>query len=120
VRRIRVQLPATLVIATLLLMPHLAEANTRSQQHYAKGLIPFQAGQWQSAYASFTNATKRRPHDAVARYYRGIAGATSAFVQESIADLEAALQIRPDLAKRCSTSASSISRRASTSAPSRG
>lgn len=95
--RFRVDLPATLVIATLLLAPQLAAANTRSQQHYAKGLIPFQAGQWQSAYASFSNATKADPTDAVALYYRGITGAHLGFVQESIADLEKALQIRPDL-----------------------
>ncbi len=95
--RIRVQLPATLVMMLLLIAPHHAVANTQSQQHYAKGLIPFQAGQWQAAYASFTNATKADPDDAMALYYRGISGARLGFLQESIADVEKALQLRPDL-----------------------
>lgn len=100
-RRIRVQLPAILaaVISTAVgLVPaHPAAANTRSQQHYAKGLVPFQAGQWESAYASFTNAAKADPQDAIARYYRGITAARLGFVQEAINDLEMALQVRPDL-----------------------
>lgn len=95
--RFRVELPAILIVALLLLLPRFAQANTRSQQHYAKGLIPFQAGQWQSAYASFTNATRADPNDAVALYYRGITGAQLGFLQESIADVEKALEIRPDL-----------------------
>ncbi len=100
-RRIRVQIPAALLIALgsvlTAVLPPAASANTRSQQHYAKGLIPFQAGQWESAYASFSNAAKADPDDAVARYYRGITGAHLGFVQESINDLELALQTRPDL-----------------------
>lgn len=97
VGRIRVQLSATLVVMLLLIGPHHAAANTQSQQHYAKGLIPFQAGQWEAAYASFTNATKADPDDAMALYYRGISGARLGFLQESIADVEGALQRRPDL-----------------------
>lgn len=100
-RRTLVEFPAALVIAIALVLalaaPWAAEANTRSQQHYAKGLVPFHAGQYESAYASFSNAAKADPQDAVARYYRGIAAARLGFVQEAINDLEAALQIRPDL-----------------------
>ncbi len=81
----------------MLVGPHLAAANTQSQQHYAKGLVPFQNGQWESAYASFTNATKADPDDAIALYYRGISGARLGFTRESIADIERALQLRPDL-----------------------
>ncbi len=88
---------ATLTMAAVLLVPQSGAASTRSQQHYAKGLAPFQAGKWESAYTSFTNAIKADANDAVALYYRGITGARLGFVQESIADLERALQIRPDL-----------------------
>lgn len=95
--RIRVKFPAALVVIALLASTQAALANTQSQQHYSKGLIPFQAGQWESAYASFTNATKADPDDALALYYRGIAGAELGFLQESIKDLEKALQLRPDL-----------------------
>ncbi len=95
--RTRVQIPVALVIIFSLIAPQLAAANTQSQQHYAKGLIPFQAGQWQSAYASFTNATKADPDDAVALYYRGITGAHLGFQQEAITDVERALALRPDL-----------------------
>lgn len=100
-RRTRLLFPAFLAALALsvtgAVVPDHAAADTRSQQHYAKGLVPFQAGQWESAYASFTNAAKADPRDAVARYYRGITGARLGFVQEAINDLEMALQIRPDM-----------------------
>ena len=69
--RIRVKFPVALVVIALLASTQAALANTQSQQHYSKGLIPFQAGQWESAYASFTNATKADPDDALAPVEHG-------------------------------------------------
>ena len=95
--RTRVRISAILVLLSTAITVPPVDANTRSQQHYAKGLAPYQAGKWESAYTSFTNAIKADPNDALALYYRGITGARLGFVQESIADLERALQVRPGL-----------------------
>ncbi len=94
----RIQLQTrTVVVAIATMTAALASANTLSQQHYAKGLLPFHAGKWESAYTSFSNAANADPSDAVALYYRGVAGSRLGFTQKSIADLERALQLRPDL-----------------------
>ena len=74
-----------------------AAANTRSQQLYAKALVPFQAQRWEDARALLTEALSADPNDAVASYYRGLASARLGATADAIRDLERALAVRPDL-----------------------
>jgi len=102
VRRIQLQWSALLVVVAMSLTTNAIFANRAfasiaSQRYYAKGLVPFDAGEWERAYVSFTNATRSDSGDALAHYYRGVTGARLGFIQESIADLEKALEVKPDL-----------------------
>lgn len=74
-----------------------AAANTRSQQLYAKALVPFQAQRWQDARVLLTEALRADPEDAVASYYRGLSNARLGATPDAIRDIERALAIRPDL-----------------------
>ncbi len=86
---------AALLAAAMWSVP--AKASTRSQQLYAKGLVPFHAERWEEAYLVFDDATIADPDDALAVYYRGLTGARLGFVQEAIKNMEHALQLQPDL-----------------------
>jgi tetratricopeptide (TPR) repeat protein len=74
-----------------------APANTRSQQLYAKALIPFHAQRWQEAHQLLDDAARADPEDAVVAYYRGLTNARLGFPDKAIADIEHALALRPDL-----------------------
>lgn len=81
--------------ATLWLNP--AWANVRSQAFYARGLIPFDRGQWDPAYQLFDQAVGADPTDAAALYYRGLTQARRGQRQAAISDIERALQLDPTL-----------------------
>ncbi len=74
-----------------------ASATTRSQQLYAKALIPFHAQRWEEARQLLDEAVAADPNDAVAAYYRGLANARLGFPDKAIKDIEHALAVRPDL-----------------------
>ncbi|MDX2167358.1 MAG: tetratricopeptide repeat protein [Deltaproteobacteria bacterium] len=74
-----------------------ALANTRSQQLYAKALIPFHAQRWQDAQRLLNDAVLADPDDAVALYYRGLTYARLGQGAEAIRDIEHALALKPDL-----------------------
>ena len=56
----------------LLLAASTAVANTRSQQLYARALIPFHAQRWEEARRILDEASAADPNDAVVAYYRGL------------------------------------------------
>jgi Tfp pilus assembly protein PilF len=74
-----------------------AFANTRSQQLYAKALIPFHAQRWEEAHRLLDEAATADPDDAVVAYYRGLTNARLGFPDKAIKDIEHALSVRPDL-----------------------
>ena len=91
-----------IAIGTALLLliagwPGPGTASPRSQQLYAQALVLYHAQRWEDAYLLLEEATRADPEDALAAYYRGLTGARLGFVQESIVDIEHALQLRPDL-----------------------
>lgn len=85
--------------AALLLLATASDAfaNTRSQQLYAKALIPFHAQHWEEARQLLNEAVAADPNDAVAAYYRGLTNARLGFPDKAIKDIEHALSVRPDL-----------------------
>jgi tetratricopeptide (TPR) repeat protein len=74
-----------------------ALANARSQALYSRGLVPFNRGQWEQAYALFDQAVEADPGDPVALYYRGLAEARRGMEADAIRDFEAALKLDPKL-----------------------
>jgi len=83
------------LIATLSLRP--AWANVRSQALYARGLVAFDRGQWEQAYALFDRAVAADTLDAVALYYRGLTLARLKQYAAATRDIEHALQLNPAL-----------------------
>lgn len=94
-RRLVVIAVVSALTATLSLRP--AAANVRSQALYARGLIPFDRGQWEQAYTLFDRAVAADPNDAVALYYRGLTLARLKQSAAAIRDIEHALQLNPAL-----------------------
>lgn len=74
-----------------------AAANVRSQALYARGLIPFNNGQWDQAYRLFDQAVQADRSDAVALYYRGLTQARRGVTAVAIQDIEQALKLEPSL-----------------------
>lgn len=74
-----------------------AAANVRSQALYARGLIPFNSGQWDQAYPLFDQAVQADRTDAVALYYRGLTQARRGQTAAAIQDIEQALKLEPGL-----------------------
>jgi tetratricopeptide (TPR) repeat protein len=74
-----------------------AGANTRSQQLYAKALIPFHAHRWEDARLLLDEAAAADPDDGVVAYYRGLTAARLGNTAEATKELERALSLRPDL-----------------------
>jgi Tfp pilus assembly protein PilF len=74
-----------------------AFANTRSQQLYAKALVPFHAQNWQDAQRLLNDAVLADPDDAVALYYRGLTSARLGQAADAIRDIEHALALQPNL-----------------------
>jgi Tfp pilus assembly protein PilF len=72
-------------------------ANTRSQQLYAKALIPFAGQRWADAQVLLDQAVAADPDDAVAAYYHGLTLARLGNQAAAITELERALSVRPDL-----------------------
>jgi len=85
---------ALFVVATF---PAAVLADARSQALYARGLVPFHAGQWEEAYKLFDAATQADPQDALALYYRGLAAARLGYRNVALQSVEAAVKLRPDL-----------------------
>src|SRR4030095_8039425 len=75
----------------------VASANTRSQQLYAKCLIPSHEKLWEESFLMLDEAVAASPNDALAVYYRGLANARLGFPDKAITDVEHALSLRPDL-----------------------
>lgn len=86
-----------LALTVAVAWPPTASASTRSQILYARGLVPFEQGNWQAAYQLFDEAVRADPNDAVARYYRGVAAARLAQWNLAAQDIERAAELRPDL-----------------------
>jgi tetratricopeptide (TPR) repeat protein len=74
-----------------------AVADVRSQALYARGLVPFDRGQWEPAYRLFDQAVQADPTDAMALYYRGLTQARRGQRPAAIQDMEQALKLRPAL-----------------------
>ena len=74
-----------------------AQANVRSHALYARGLIPFNGGQWQEAYRLFDQAVQADRTDPLAVYYRGLTEVRLNQPAEAIKDLEQALALDPSL-----------------------
>lgn len=85
------------VLVAIALVAPAARANTRSQQLYARALIPFHSQRWQEAHLLLDEAVNADPDDALAVYYRGLANARLGFPDKAIKDIEQALSLRPDL-----------------------
>ena len=83
--------------SALLLRSTGVQANVRSQALYARGLVAFDAGQWQQAYRLFDQAVQADGTDALALYYRGLTQARRGLRPAAIQDLEAALKLKPTL-----------------------
>jgi len=88
---------ASLLTALLLLIPAVAGASTRSQLLYARGLIPFHAKNWESAYRLFDQAVRADPSDAVATYYRGVTAARLGLWNVALQDVQTAVRLQPDI-----------------------
>ena len=83
-------------IASVLAVPP-AMANVRSQALYARGLVPFNNGQWDRAYRLFDDAVQADGQDALALYYRGLTQARRGASAAAITDLQGALRLNPQL-----------------------
>jgi tetratricopeptide (TPR) repeat protein len=88
---------AGLLAGLLLLVPAVARANTRSQLLYARGLIPFQAKNWEAAYRLFEQAVRADPSDALATYYRGLTAARLGLWNVALQDVQSAVRLQPDI-----------------------
>jgi Tfp pilus assembly protein PilF len=88
---------ACLLAGLLLLAPAVAGANTRSQLLYARGLIPFQAKNWEAAYRLFEQAVRADPSDALATYYRGLTAARLGLWNVALQDVQSAVRLQPDI-----------------------
>ncbi len=86
-----------IVAAAVLLPAAPARANVRSQALYARGLVPFDRGQWEQAYRLFDQAVQADTTDAMAVYYRGLTQARRGMRAAAIKDIEQALQLDPVL-----------------------
>jgi Flp pilus assembly protein TadD len=74
-----------------------AGADVRSQVLYARGLVPFNSGQWEQAYRLFNDAVQADPSDAMALYYRGLTQARRGMLKPAIQDMERASKLDPTL-----------------------
>lgn len=97
----RVWLPggAAAFFVSLALSLHVgaARASGEAEVHYARGLIAFDAGAWDAAYAELDRAVAADPEHAAARYYRGLTQARRGSRGPAIDDMEAAIEIDPSL-----------------------
>ena len=95
-RKIIVALCAAVIgAAACLAAPALA--NVRSQALYARGLIPYNTGQWEQSYRLFDQAVQADANDGVALYYRGLTQARRGMPALAIQDIEQALKLEPSL-----------------------
>jgi tetratricopeptide (TPR) repeat protein len=86
-----------IVLVIVCLVPSALDASARSESLYAQGLVPFRSESWADAQTLFDEAVQADPTDALATYYRGLARARLGRAGEAIADLERAIELRPDL-----------------------
>jgi tetratricopeptide (TPR) repeat protein len=84
-------------LAVLVLLATGVRASVRSQALYARGLIPFNNGQWDEAYGLFDQAVQADQTDALALYYRGLTQARRGAAAAAIQDMEQALKLNPQL-----------------------
>jgi len=74
-----------------------AHAAGGAEASYARGLIAFDQGNWDVAYADFDRAVEAEPEYAMARYYRGLTEARRGSLDAAIEDLGAAIELDPGL-----------------------
>lgn len=86
-----------LAVASVWLVVTPAAASERSQVLYARGLIPFNNGQWEQAYRNFDQAVQADPTDSLAVYYRGLTQARRGATSAAITDMQQALKLNPAL-----------------------
>lgn len=79
------------------LLAAAAQANVKSHSLYARGLVPFNAGEWEVAYRFFDRALEADRTDALAWYYRGLTQARLGRTVEAVQDLEQASVLNPTL-----------------------
>ena len=79
------------------MLPSLVSADVRSHALYARGLIPFNNGQWDQAYRLFDAAVGADRSDPEPLYYRGLTQARRGALAAGISDLEQALKLSPSL-----------------------
>jgi lipoprotein NlpI len=85
------------VVLVLTLLSVAAQANVKSHSLYARGLVPFNSGEWEVAYRFFDRALEADRTDAQAWYYRGLTQARLGRTLEAIQDLEQASVLNPSL-----------------------
>lgn len=88
---------AAFAVLVLIVCAGTASASLRSQVLYARGLIPYNEGRWEQAYALFNDAVNADAGDALALYYRGLAQAKRGSNEAAIEDIRQALRIEPRL-----------------------
>jgi len=82
---------------TLVLSTAPVWASVKSQAEYARGLIAYNQGRWEKAFASFDKAVQADPNDAWSLYYRGLTQGKRGAAAAAVADIERALGIDPKL-----------------------
>jgi TolA-binding protein len=83
--------------ASLLLPPPAAVSSERAEILYSRGLVEFHANRFEPALDLFRQAVAANPSDAYARYYLGVTRGRTGDFAGAAADLQAALEVRPDL-----------------------
>lgn len=77
-------------VGLFLLLAVGAEANDRSRALHARGLVPFDRGQWGEAMNWFEQAVRADRKDAAALHYRGLTHFRTGNVPAAVRDLEEA------------------------------
>jgi tetratricopeptide (TPR) repeat protein len=93
----RPYLTAVGIAALALLTPKAAHASEAAGIAKAQGLIEFHHGNFAAALASFDQAHADDPADPYILYYRGVTRGRLLDLDGAIADLRAALTLKPDL-----------------------
>lgn len=91
----RTLLGVSLLLSALASSP--LRADVASQVHYSRGLISFHQAHWNDALVAFERAVQADPHDARARYYRGLTYARLGDSRRAVEDIETALRDDPKL-----------------------
>lgn len=88
---------AAVACVLIVLQPAPGHAAGRGEASYARGLIAFDEGSWETAYGYFDASVEADPEHAMARYYRGLTQARRGNREAAIEDFGAAIEIDPGL-----------------------